>query len=217
MAPSLDQVAPRPFEADVQTSRGALWVGGREHLFCGLVRAEFGFGMSSAGVDAARKGSLEGRCVSLCKGGTYLSFLSGVAREATKELRGWRLQGVMKRMYNKTRPEEVAPEMRGALGRARPMLIVEEFVKDLELEAPFFHESVAGLPLDKYGRTWFHCFRMIEGHLAPGVARLMCPNFLIGIGRRMRERALSDMQKRATLPWGTESRALLQKVREAEP
>ena len=82
---------------------------------------------------AAWKRSLEGRYVSPHEGGIRLYLLDVMAREATQEPGGWRPQGVMGRVYNKTRSEEVAPEVRGASGRACAALKVEEFVKHVEL------------------------------------------------------------------------------------
>ena len=59
-----------------------------------------------------------------------------MAREAT---------GARKRVYNKTRSGQLAPEMQGAIDRARPILSIEEFVRGLELEASFGDEGVGGL------------------------------------------------------------------------
>ena len=67
-----------------------------------------------------------------------------VTREATQELGGWRPEGVMERVYEKTRSKEVAPGMRCALDQARSMPRTEEFAKDVEFEASFDDGSVAG-------------------------------------------------------------------------
>ena len=89
--------------------------------------------MAPVVVAAAWKRSLEGRVVSPREGGIRLYLLDVMAREATQEPGGWRPQGVMGRVYNKTRCEEVASGMRGALGRACVALKVEEFAKHVEL------------------------------------------------------------------------------------
>ena len=107
--------------------------------------------------------------------------------------------------------------MRGALDRARPMLSVEEFAKELELEAPFGDEGVVGLPRDRYARTWSCCFRSLKGFLAPGVAQPARLNFLSATGQRVRKPGPSDMQERVILFWGTGHRNLLEKVRGDEP
>ena len=67
------------------------------------------------------------------KVGTRLYLLGGMAREATQELGGWRPEGGTGRVYNESCSGEVAPGMRGALGRACAMLTVEGFVKNLRL------------------------------------------------------------------------------------
>ena len=103
----------------------------------------------------------------------------------------------MGRVYNRTRSEEVAREMSGALDRAFSILRVEELVKELVKELE--DVGLVGLPRDHYVRTWFHRFWTSKGYLAPDVVQPTCPNFLSAMGRRARKLGLSDTQKRAIL------------------
>ena len=75
----------------------------------GFGRAEFGFGPAPAGISAAMKQLVAGRSVSPEKGGARLYVTSGMSHEATQELGGWKSLGVMKKVYNKARSEDVAP------------------------------------------------------------------------------------------------------------
>ena len=171
--------------------------------------------MAPVGVAAAWGTSLEGRCVSPRKGGARLFLTNGMAREATRELGGWRPQGVTERVDNKTCSEEVAPEMGVASDWECATLSVEEFVKDLELEVSR-DDEVVDTPRSRYLRIRFRGFRTPKGYLVPGAAQPTCSNFLGGMGQRVRPSGLSEMRKRAVLRWGTEYRALSRRHRETE-
>ena len=106
-------------------------------FFVGLARAKCALGMAPAEVSARRKKSLEGRNGCTRKGGTRLYLTNGMAREAAQELGGKQSQGAMDRVYDRARPEDVAPEMRGVLGRARTTLGVEGFLRESILEVAF--------------------------------------------------------------------------------
>ena len=100
----------------------------------GLARARFGLGLASSGVTASRRKCFDERNLSPRKGGARFYVVNGTPREATQELGGWKSPAVMESVYTKTRPEEVAPEMRAAAEQARRALEVERFVSDLDRE-----------------------------------------------------------------------------------
>ena len=139
-----------------------------------------------------------------------------MARETTKELGGRKSQGVMSRPYDKTRPEEVAPEMRGALDRARAALSVGEFGRDLAAEVAFDDNGEVGLRRSQYVRSCFRRFRSLRANLVSSVSQPMRPNFMSVLGQRARDLGLSGAQTRAILARGTEYHVLLRRIRETE-
>ena len=95
---------------------------GRTQLFGGLARTRFGLGMGDSGMSAVWKEAFNGRNFSPRYGGARLYIMNGMTREATQELGGWKSPAVMENLYNKTRSEEVAPEMRAAVSAACAIL-----------------------------------------------------------------------------------------------
>ena len=78
----------------------------------------------------------------------------------------------MENVYNKTKSEEVAPEVRGASGRACALLAVETFVKDLDWDMSLADESA--LPADRgaCASAGFHRFCTLKENLVLSVAPL---------------------------------------------
>ena len=56
------------------------------------------------------------------------------------------------RVYNKSRYEESAPEMRAALARASDQQDMERIVKDFEDDSTWVEEGEVGLPRSTYAR-----------------------------------------------------------------
>ena len=102
------------------------------------------------------------------------------------------------------------------MDRPHATLCVEVFVGELDIEAPFDDEGVVDQPWSQYVRTWFHRFRRLKSHLAPGVVKPMCSNFLSALDRRVRALGSSGTQKRVVLSWETEHGALWRRSRETE-
>ena len=61
-----------------------------------------------------------------------MHIMNGMTREAAQELSGWKSPAVMKAVYNRTRLDEVLPEMRAAVAKACAKLDVTAFVEDLD-------------------------------------------------------------------------------------
>ena len=83
---------------------------------------------------AARKNVRGGLVWLPRKGGTRMYIMGGMSREATEEPGGWKTPSVLESVYIRAESEEMAPEMRGAIGRACALLAVEAFTKDLDRE-----------------------------------------------------------------------------------
>lgn len=101
----------------------------------------------------------------------------------------------MESMRNKTRTEELEPEMRAALERPRAFLSVEASLKDLDRGASLADESVLGGDDGACANVWFHRFCAFEEPLTPSAASPVRANFMSLSGRRARALALSGIQK----------------------
>ena len=128
----------------------------------GLVRARFGLGKAPSGVSAARKKGFEGRSLSPRKGGARLFVVNGMVRGATQELGGMRSPAVTGGVYAKARSEEVAPDMRSALDKARAGLEVEMFVRGLGRDMCVEASEALGSEKGAESRVWPHQFRSVR-------------------------------------------------------
>ena len=131
---------------------------GRGPLFAGLARARFGLGMAAAGMSASRKKVLGGRGLAPRKEGTRSYLMDGMSRGATQELGGWRTPGVMETVHNKALTEEVAPEMRPAIKKARSWMDAQALVVDLDSDSCSDGEEAVGSEEGAAVRVWFHRF-----------------------------------------------------------
>ena len=98
---------------------------------------------------------MPGRLVSPRKGGAGLYVASGISREATQELGGWRSSEVMGKVRSKARSEEVLPELRAGLKRASDRLDMERFSKELKEAVTLVGENEVGWARSNYRRKWY--------------------------------------------------------------
>ena len=143
---------------------------GEGSFLVGLARSRFGLSMASSGVTASRKKYFDRRNLSPRKGGARFYVVNGMPSEATQELGGRTSPTVMDGVYTKTRPEEVAPEMRAAADKACRGLEVERFVGDLDHEVCAEASEMLGSERGDEVRVWRHQFRSVKDLLAPAVA-----------------------------------------------
>ena len=136
-------------------------------LFFGLVRAKFGLRVAASGFTASWEKVPEGRVLFPREGGSRMYIMNGMPRAATQELGGRRSPGVMESMPNKTRTEELVPEMRAALERPCAFLSVEAPLKDLDRGASLAYESVLGGDDGARANVWFHRFCALKEPLTP--------------------------------------------------
>ena len=127
---------------------------GEALLFVGLARARFGFGAPLAITSAGGKKGFDGRHLSPRKGGARLYVVTGMAREATQVLGGWKSPAVMEGVYTKARSEEVAPEMHPAIAKACTVLEVTSFAEDLDRDVCANGDEAVGL---EFGYAGFVC------------------------------------------------------------
>ena len=186
---------------------------GSSLLVVGLARARFGLRMASLGVTAARKLGLAGRNLSPRKGGARLSVMNGMAREATRDLGGWKSQAVTAGVFTKGRSGEVVPEMRSAISRARKVLEVTAFVETLYRDVGNLGGDTLGLRESAASRIWFHRFCLLRDDLVPAVVVLVRDNFLALMCRRARLLGLSGAQKREVLQGARDFRSALKVYR----
>ena len=78
-------------------------------------RAKIRYGLALAGITAATKKTLGGRLASPRNGGPRPYAASGMSREATLELCGWKSSEVVEGVYNKVRSKDVVQETRADL------------------------------------------------------------------------------------------------------
>ena len=112
-------------------------------------------------------------------------------------------------VYNKARPEEVVPEMRAAINRARTLVDILACVVDLGDDSCVDEEEAAGSDEGAAVRLWFHRFCSLREHLAPAIVLPIRDNFLGILGGRVRRIGLPYTQKtRRTVAGGRLSRGL---------
>ena len=138
-----------------------------------------------------------GRIVSRRDAGARLYVKSGMSREVTQLLGGWRSSEVMERLYCRVRPRVVVPEMRADLGQASDRWNLERFVKELEEDPNFVEKREAGLALCAYSRHRPAHFFRASDLLTTEVATPLCSGSLSLMGRPVRSSGLPDDQKRA--------------------
>ena len=178
--------------------------------------AEFGLEMAACGITASWEKVLGGRVFLPRKGGTRMYIMHGMSREASQELGGWQTPGVMDCVFNETKSEGAAPEIRGAIGLACALLAVETCVRDLYWNAPLADGCVLGSDRAACTNACFPRFSSLEDHLAPSVALPIRGNFISFPRRRVRAPGLSDTQQRVILLRGVDHRAALREARTSD-
>ena len=173
-------------------------VDGRIPLFVGLARARFDLSMAAPGLSASRKKVLGGRNLSPRNGSTRLYLMNGMSREATQEFGGWETPGAIENEYTKDWSEEVEPEMRSAIKKARA-----------DVCGRFGRQFV---PRQR-GCCWFRkrgsrsclvsSFCTLKAYLKPSIVLPIRDNFPGTLGRRVRRLGLSGVPKICYLTaWG---------------
>ena len=104
--------------------------------------------------------------------------------EATQEQGGVKSPGVKENVHSKTKSEEVAPGMRGAICRACALLAVVAFVKDLERDASLADGSALGANRGACTSARFHRFCALKGRLVRSVALPIRGSSMGILGRR---------------------------------
>ena len=90
-----------------------------------------------------------------------------MAREASQELGGLKSPAVMGGVYTKARSEEVVPELREAVARARAGLEVEHFARGLARDVCAGASGALGAEQGAEARIWRHRLRSVRELLAP--------------------------------------------------
>ena len=120
-------------------------------------------------------------------------MMNGMSREATQKMGGWTSPTVMGAAHNKTRCEEVAPEMRAAVSRACAVPDVTFVVEGLDREACADVDEILGAEKSSVARLWFRRFFSLQEYFAP-----ICENFWSLTGRRVRHLNLFGSQRRGS-------------------
>ena len=89
--------------------------------------------------------------------------MNGMTRGATQEPGGWKPPAVMESVYNKSRCEEVVPEMRAAVPKAFAIVEVTSSVGDLDREARAYGDDVLGSEKGPPSESGFIVFALRGG------------------------------------------------------
>ena len=173
--------------------------------------------MAASGITAARKEGLDGKNLSPRKGGARLHVMTGMAREATQGLGGWKSPAIMESVCTEVRSGEVVPEMRSAVAKPCNALEVTSFVEDPYRDVGSESDDAFGLLMGAAARIWCYRFTSLREFLAPEIVIPIRDNFLALMGRRVRLLNLSDSQRRALLLRAREFRLALKSFRNKEP
>ena len=111
--------------------------------------------------------------------------------------------GTMENVHDEAKSEEVAPEMRGAIGRAGNLLAVESFVQDADRYVSLADECALGSDRATCANARFQRFCVLS----------IWGNFMNILGRRVCALPLSDAQQRVVLSRGADFRAALRRGR----
>ena len=177
-------------------------------LFVGLARARVGLRMAASEITAAWKKGLDGKNLSPRKGGARMYVVNGRAREAARELGGWKPHSSYGKCLFQGALWEVVPEMRSAAAKACNVLAATSFAEDLCRGVGSEVEEALGLLKGAAARIW--CYRF-------ATMREFLDNFLALMGRRVRLPNLSDSQRWALLLRAREFRLALKSFRNKEP
>ena len=123
--------------------------------------------------------------------------VSGRAREAARELGGWKPRSSYGKCLFQGALWEVVPEMRSAAAKACNVLAATSFVGDLCRGVGSEGEEALGLLKGAAARIWCYRFASLREFLAPEIVIRVRDNFLALMGRRVRLPNLSDSQRRA--------------------
>ena len=120
-------------------------------------------------------------------------------------------------VYTRARSEEVAPDMRSAVTKARAVLEVTSFVEDLDRVVCADGEGALGSGRGSAARIRSHRFCSLRESLVPVVVFPIRDNFWAFAGRRVHLLNLSDMQWREVLSWAGDFRSALKVIRSSAP
>ena len=104
-------------------------------------------------------------------------IMHGMTREVTQEPGDWKSPSAMENVYNRTRAEDVAPEMRAAVSKARAILEVTSFGENLDREVCPDSDEMLGPKKESFVRIWFRLFCSVREYLVPISAIPIRENF----------------------------------------